>query len=240
MSCLGYYNGRHVSLQPVCGPYSVSALTLKPFPEVMNLFRKKFNYDGRWKGRSTVSQCLNVIADLGLTWKQVNANGSLKSWTMKADPNKNYFIRVGGHFVSYKDDKIHDQSSISPVLSHWARRKRVTHAYEVSAPITKTISVCESTEVIEEPLEKVTKSLPAIAIHRLSYVKRRMCLDVETDGVDIKGDIERSISEWESNYTDYRILIDRNSNHYRQFFQDIQENQKKRFAITKNCAKLKL
>lgn len=206
MSYTGMYNGKNVSNQPVCGPYSVSVITGIDFPKVMDHFRKVYNKNGRWKGRSSIPQCLDAIRDLiGVEPTKTAVGGSLIKWVRRVDPNKQYFVRLGGHFITYRDGKIHDQSEIAPVARHWARNKRVTDAFLVPRPF----------------LKKITKSISAIAVHRSSGQRFNMALDIETDGIDVKDDICKSVSRWQFENREYRIVMDTQSNEYRRLMNEL-------------------
>ena len=127
------YNGKLIAMQPVCGPYSVSLITGVDFSKVMDYWREQYGKKGRWKGRSTIKECKQAIKHLkGLDAKEVDSGGSLTTWVKKnAMPNRTYFIRLGGHFVTYKDGEVYDQGGNNVVSKHWTRRKHVTHAYEI-------------------------------------------------------------------------------------------------------------
>lgn len=126
------YSEGSVSHLPLCGPHAVSVLTGSSLDEIMHDFKVAFGRSERWEGRSSVDECLEIIKSKGFKVCEVKGSGSLKSfaenYTVKGHT---YFVRVGNHFLALLDGIAVDQISWDSTNDHWAKRKRVSHAYEV-------------------------------------------------------------------------------------------------------------
>jgi hypothetical protein len=125
------------NIKPNCGPSSVAHLIGVDVEETMKKFAavNPKRYGGsRWQGYSYVPDCLAVLNNHGKT-QEMTERGSLKSFVEKhTTKSGQYFLRVGGHFVAVKNQKVYDNwfAGADPADCKWSR-KRVTHAYRFTA-----------------------------------------------------------------------------------------------------------
>jgi len=125
------------NIKPNCGPSSVAHLIGVDVGESMKKFAaaNPNRYGGkRWQGYSYVSDCVDVLKEHGKV-EELNDRGSLKSFVEKhTTKSGEYFLRVGGHFIAIKSQKVYDNwfDGADPADCKWSR-KRVTHAYKFKA-----------------------------------------------------------------------------------------------------------
>jgi len=124
-------------IKPNCGPSSVAHLIGVSVSESMAKFAatNPSRYGGkRWQGYSYVSDCVDVLNQHGKA-DEMAERGSLKSFVEKhTTKSGEYFLRVGGHFIAIKNQKVYDNwfDGADPADCKWSR-KRVTHAYKFKA-----------------------------------------------------------------------------------------------------------
>lgn len=125
------------NIKPNCGPSSVAHLIGVSVQDSMSKFAASNpkRYGGkRWQGYSYVADCVDVLNKHGKT-KEMTERGSLKSFVEKhTTESGEYFLRVGGHFIAIKNQKVYDNwfDGADPADCKWSR-KRVTHAYRFTA-----------------------------------------------------------------------------------------------------------
>ena len=135
------------NIKPNCGPSSVAHLIGVDVEESMKKFAASnpSRYGGaRWKGYSYVADCVDVLKDHGKV-EELKDRGSLKSFVEKhTTKTGEYFLRVGGHFIAIKGQKIYDNwfDGADPADCKWSR-KRVTHAYKFAAQAPSEESAVE-------------------------------------------------------------------------------------------------
>jgi len=125
------------NIKPNCGPSSVAHLVGVEVDEAMSKFAavNPRRYGGkRWQGYSYVSDCVDVLNSHGKA-QEMTERGSLKSFVEKhTTKSGEYFLRVGGHFIAIKNQKVYDNwfDGADAADCKWSR-KRVTHAYRFTA-----------------------------------------------------------------------------------------------------------
>ena len=125
------------NIKPNCGPSSVAHLIGVDVSESMKKFAAhspKLYGARNWQGRSYNKDCVAVLKKHGKV-EELKGRGSLKSFVENhTTKSGEYFIRVGGHFIAIKGQKVHDNwfDGADPADCKWSR-KRVTHAYKFKA-----------------------------------------------------------------------------------------------------------
>lgn len=135
------------NIKPNCGPSSVAHLLGVDVAESMAQFsaHSPKRYGARnWQGRSYLADCVAVLKKHGKV-QELKGRGSLKSFVENhTTASGEYFIRVGGHFIAIKNQKVFDNwfDGADPADCQWSR-KRVTHAYKFVAQAPREESAVE-------------------------------------------------------------------------------------------------
>lgn len=146
---------------PCCGVSAVATAVEVPFATVFEYMRQHANYDGKWKGSSTLPQRLNALKHLGaatVMQTYLRRRGKLRFWQwalLHAKPHTTYLVDIPGHTVVFRDMMVIDQARPEP--THFALLDRIG-----SASITHTV------EILSIPTMEERMAVNAAAVDDLS------------------------------------------------------------------------
>lgn len=106
---------------PNCGVTAVAIVAGVSFAEAFAMLRG--SKSARWKGRTTESERLAVLARLGVTLSRIHVRRmTLATLARRLDPTRRYIVRTTGHVQVLQGGQMIDQCGPRPVMGPVSRK----------------------------------------------------------------------------------------------------------------------